>query len=582
MKGQIYIKEKFLEFLKEKNITDVTVENNTIYLSQIGKACNFIPVINKHRIYKFDNTEEYEIICHHLMDDRKPCQINVTKKDFKTSKWFDLLDIGFNYFLSKASEKKELIALFEEFNSHIEFHTEYVYKQLGWQQTIIDNQPYDSYLYHDGSINSLPKNTTVIADARSNDLTKYSLSTPQTEKDIRASAMASKKLLEILPKNLIHPLLGFTYLTPTYTLLNNLDTTINPSFSLFLFGKTEYGKTTLSSIMLSHFGKDFSPKSPPASFDDTMHSVIERFSNLSDAPFWIDDFYPTKDYRKESQMKAILDTLIRNAGNRTNKHRLDKDIQCIDINDIKSFPLITGEYIYQNMPESTLNRCFILEITEKLPPEAFTLAYKTKPDFSYGMHGYIKWLLANKTALPTLWRKSEELVSNFFNDNNRFVQYSIAIYFGFLCMLEYWKSIKVITSKEFSLLTKEHLQILASIYNQNQALLNTLSPTAFFCKALKRIIANSEPTPVSPKGTKGNDNTLLWEDDHSYYIPSSNIKNIIESEKIPHTSQTIYKHLKDDKVIIQQGHDEVARKITLYPGFSQKTITINKEALEAY
>ena len=91
--------------------------------------------------------------------------------------------------------------------------------------------------------------------------------------------MASKKLLEILPKNLIHPLLGFTYLTPTYTLLNNLDTTINPSFSLFLFGKTEYGKTTLSSIMLSHFGKDFSPKSPPASFDDTMHSVIERFSN---------------------------------------------------------------------------------------------------------------------------------------------------------------------------------------------------------------------------------------------------------------------------------------------------------------
>ena len=99
-------------------------------------------------------------------------------------------------------------------------------------------------------------------------LKRYEMKAGYTPADISTAFC----LLEMpsAPKEIIYPLLAFTFLSPLNEFLHRAN--CEPKFVLFLLGKTGTRKSTLAALFLSFFGS-FTASDLPLSFRDTANSI---------------------------------------------------------------------------------------------------------------------------------------------------------------------------------------------------------------------------------------------------------------------------------------------------------------------
>ncbi len=219
-----------------------------------------------------------------------------------------------------------------------------------------------------------------------------------------------KKLANLAPKRIMYPLIAFAALSPLNYFLSQEG--IEPAFLMFLYGKTGIGKSTLTALLLSLFGR-FGYRTMPNSFKDTANALEAKGQALADVLTVIDDYHPTASRNDEKEMSGMFQSLCRSYGDRTGRTRLDSDSTLRKSYIVKGNALITGEDM-PDIGESGLARLFLIELEPNdidinLVSEVQALADR----LSECMRDFISWIADNSRSL------SNELKKHFYEYRNQ-------------------------------------------------------------------------------------------------------------------------------------------------------------------
>ena len=159
------------------------------------------------------------------------------------------------------------------------------------------------------------------------------------------------------PKEVIWPLLAFTFLTPLNHFLRAAN--CEPKFVLLLSGRTGTRKSTLAALFLSIFGS-FTASEMPMSFRDTANSITYNAFTLKDVLTCIDDFHPC-GRQEEQKLSATAQAIMRAYGDRTGRGRLRADATPMASRPPQGNAIITAEFA-PDIGESGTARLFTTEL----------------------------------------------------------------------------------------------------------------------------------------------------------------------------------------------------------------------------
>ena len=231
-------------------------------------------------------------------------------------------------------------------------------------------------------------------------LRKYAL--PKESGNIQEAIQASLFLLEVGPKKIMLPLLSLVYLAPLCEPLRQVG--IEPSLLSYIWGRSDARKSTISALLLSHFGS-FDPKGLPASFRDTANSIEKLAFLAKDTILPIDDLYPARDPRERTKLEGVLDHLGRNQGDRTGKGRMRADTSLREGLPPRGLALCSG--VVMPLTGSSLARCFVHRIQKgDIDLKTLTEAQARQGLLPFAMRGYIEYLAPQMDGLPDQLREA--------------------------------------------------------------------------------------------------------------------------------------------------------------------------------
>jgi len=257
-----------------------------------------------------------------------------------------------------------------------EVQTQYVYGHIGWRR-ISEQQVYLSGAGAVGRDNvevRLPP-----------DLIRYKL--PTTPEHVEEALRASYAFLDTGDYSVTVPLLAAMYLAP-------LSSIIPPSFTLWVYGTTGSMKSTITALACSHYGK-FSYNTPPASWTGTSNALERKAFLVKDAPLWIDDYTTQSTFSGMNELKAKVDQLLRDWGNRAGRSRMQANLKLRQTFAPRGLIISTAEQLPPG--QSIQARLFQVEVHPEMVTRGanspLTLAQTEHAQrYPHALGGYVQWL----------------------------------------------------------------------------------------------------------------------------------------------------------------------------------------------
>lgn len=216
-------------------------------------------------------------------------------------------------------------------------------------------------------------------------------------------ATQSLMLMRVAGQRVGVPLVGYMFLTPLRHFL--MKAGHRPSFIPFLRGRTGSGKSVMASLVLNHFGRDFSyDAAHPASFDDTANAISLKLFVLKDMPLLIDDYHPEENPQRRRAMEDVAQRVSRMIGDGAKRSRMRNDATGQEDKPARGLCIQTGEDL-PRVTESGVARMYVIDLGKgDVPlgdPELTRLQQMARDGvFSQTMRGYITWLMEQYDELP--------------------------------------------------------------------------------------------------------------------------------------------------------------------------------------
>jgi len=345
-----------------------------------GEVCNFLPIVTQI-IYKESNGsyEEYKYIFEGIIKGRERLpRIEVLRKDLSNKKWIKHWN-PFCKIYPKIQENFESILDFvyllsKEANKSIEFDS------IGWN--VYNNKWV--YLYSNGSYPSTLGNNSQIKTSVQgfNLLANPNLSEEEAFKH-------TLEMLSLCDTKLTYSLLCFL-LTSLLTTPLTQTKDLSPNFSLWIYGRSGTGKTSIAEL----FSKIFD-KTNMLRVDAFRNTMKKASLDYKDCVLILDDFGTAKNKNDENNTMAKVENMIRALSDKSNS--LDSEVVP------KGMILFTGEkFIDMNEKNhSTAARLIRVKMDnifnsnennfEKGRVDKFT-EYKNGLYLQTSMKNYLRWL----------------------------------------------------------------------------------------------------------------------------------------------------------------------------------------------
>ncbi len=226
-------------------------------------------------------------------------------------------------------------------------------------------------------------------------LQRYRLEEPPG--DVSEAIRTSLDYLDIGKHEITVPIWALMYLAPLCEILQ-------PSFTLWLYGRSGSFKSVISALALCHFG-DFDEDNVPGNFHDSQNLLEKLTHQAKDFVFLLDDFAPGQDPSLARLIEAKAEYIIRAQGNHQGRGRMKADTS----SQVDYYPrgliLVTGE---QDPSGHSFNSRIIAVKTDKdlIDVQLMTEAQKNRRQYSVAMAAYIMWL---KAQWPKLTDEKEGL-----------------------------------------------------------------------------------------------------------------------------------------------------------------------------
>ncbi|MCP5003682.1 MAG: hypothetical protein GY941_06975 [Planctomycetes bacterium] len=341
------------------------------------KLANFTAEIREEIIRDdgLETTQNYHI--EGTMNGRKLSSIDIPAISFCSMNW--LYRWGTQAVMEPGQSVKDYVRHHTQLNSNTT--RKVCYTHTGWRE--VDNEWF--YLTGNGAIGA----TNLLVElTRENE--RYQLPTAVINET--AAINASLSFLDIGDKNVTYPLFATNYLSPLTTLLNPM-----PNFVVYLLGETGLFKTSLATLMLSHFG-DFLSVTALPNFSDTSNLIEKRAFILKDAPMVLDDYHPSAQKGEAMKNESTAQRIIRAYSNRTARGRLNRD--CSDKGQYtpRGMLTITGEEIVTL--QSTIARLAVVEVEKGSVDRDKLTEIQGKADLlPHAMVSYISWVKENRKSI---------------------------------------------------------------------------------------------------------------------------------------------------------------------------------------
>lgn len=246
-----------------------------------------------------------------------------------------------------------------------------------------------------------------------------------------------------------NPLLALAYLSPLRSLF--LEENIPLGFVTCLVGESGSQKSSLSSIIVSHFG-DFERDTLPGGFKDTVNSIEKKAFTLKDILFAIDDYYPSQTLQEGKKMDAVAESLFGLYGDRQARSRMKQDGQTVKMGfSARGMCIVTGE-LFPNMAESRTARALIIEIARgDIDLQLLSKIQENKEQLSFCMKEYIQYIIENYKDIKKNCRSKFIQYRNKANQefaHGRIPEIIASEYMGIQLFLEFANSKDAITNEE--------------------------------------------------------------------------------------------------------------------------------------
>lgn len=332
------------------------------------------------------------------------------------------------------------------------------------------------------------------------------------------------------PREIIWPLLAYTFLSPLNHFLHMVD--CEPKFVFLLLGRTGAGKSTLAALFLSFFGH-FTASDLPLSFRDTPNSIIHNAFALKDVLTCIDDFHPC-GRQEEQKLTATAQSVIRAYGDRVGRGRLRADSSFMAARQPQGNAIITAEYP-PDVGESGTARCFTAELKPgdvNLKELSFFQTEATKGTLQSCMLGYIRWLRekyltgeqTEETFLSTLHKaftdRRNEFRGSGIRCHGRLPEIVAWLELGMETLLGFLKERKVITADRAEEIREDFSSLLRDMARRQARSIDLDRPALIFVRKLFALIESGqvcllkkdELPEFMPRDFIG------YEDDSFYYL----------------------------------------------------------------
>lgn len=312
----------------------------------------------------------------------------------------------------------------------------------------------------------------------SGELKRYNV--PLLPENETEAIKASLEFLDIGRHEVTFPLWLMAYIAP-------LTSTLMFMFSGYLYGERDSMKTTLATLALSHFG-DFIDKVGLLNFGSSSGSLEKTTSLLKDVLSVIDDFYPSTSKYDAEKMQKIVQDVIRGAGNRTGRGRLNADTSQKQTSYAKGMVLITAEKL--PAVQSTRTRTLTIEIKRgDINLERLTALQNKASLLPHAMSSFIHWLRVNLDGIEKDKRRHIEQLrtiaskesSHKLAEHITYLQYAASIVCNWLVDRQ------AIDQDQAAAISAEAWQILKTISREHKQLIEEEDPGTRFIESLQSL-----------------------------------------------------------------------------------------------
>ncbi len=442
---------------------------------------NFLAIVDEQINYNNgrDISTFYKVHGVIISNYQKLEQIKITKQELENFSFTLNKEWKLEAIICAKQGNKDIMREVAQLLSKDDIITRDIYAHTGFEK--IDGKLI--YLYHNGYVGDLG-DTNIEVDLSDDKLEQYQFSDKE-DIDIKEALATSFSILELADYKITIPLLATTYLAPLTTIFQ--EEGINADYILWLEGKSGTRKSSLTAVMLSHFG-NFSRNSFPCSFRDTLNSIEKKAFILKDSLNVIDDFNPETNGNRKSD---IAEKLFGMYGDRAGRDRMSQDGKTLKSPYIaRGLCIVTGES-FPNVAQSRLARAILVDVKKNsINLSILTELQENKEKLSFCMKKYIEWIIENETEIRRYSKNyMKELQEGERNNgiHGRTNEAVNVITIGFNLFLAFLKENNLIKEEEEKELSQLAYTTLVEVAQEQGEEIDENNPVKMFTNAIEQL-----------------------------------------------------------------------------------------------
>ncbi len=514
--------------------------------------------------------QNYSIIVEGIQPDKVLPPVEVAASSFSTMNWVHKW--GSKAILEPGTMNKDYVRHSIQVRSTPKRTT--CYTHTGWRQI----KGEWTYLTGSGAIGM--DNITV---KLSKEDERYSLPL-KMENEIEA-IKTSLSFIKVGKTKVTYPLLCNLYLSPLTTILNPM-----PNYSVYIHGDTGLFKTTISILLISHFGTFHGIDRLP-NFDDSANSIERRAFVLKDVLMPLDDYHPSTQRYDAHKKETTAQRIIRAFSNRSGRGRLNPDSSDKGRYEPRGMLIVTGEELVSL--QSTLARTSVIEISKgDIYKDQLTILQKRADLLPHAMASYILWLKDHINEIREEFPKRFRELRNKAFDGNIHLKLPEQMAFSFFAIenvLSWAYEKGAIGQSQAKEMAAEVWDILKIIAIEQSQRLATEDPVNKFIDILKTLLTQGKVKiqsrdDFSLQGDEKGDFIGYFDDMHLYLIPTALWHSLEvycreENTRFPVKKDTLYRNMRKRNLIAIDGVRNTVRE-TIH-GDTQRFLKIYSNGIYA-
>jgi len=452
--------------------------------------------------------------------------------------------------------------------SQFDLRRERVHTYTGW--ATIDGEK--QYLTTSGALHAGGHNPDVRVDLGINNLGRYAL--PAPPQDPRSAIWASMEFLKLGPLRVTLPLWLAMYAAPLGP-VQTLDAVV------WVYGTTQSGKSTITHLALSHFGRFISGHKYHAPIDwiSTVTAIEGALFAVKDAPVIIDDYAPQNGSPADARaLGRAAQRVIRSVGNRAARGRARADLTEQRNRPPRGLVIATAENPI--LGQSTVGR------TVYVPVEPGEIIRTDSADldraqqwgesglYSQAMSGYVCWLAERwgqlENEMPEQVRTDSQIARQMMPaGQGRLSDYYAVLINAARQAFAYARDRGALDTTQEAVWLEQSKTTLLALLSEQGKRVSAESPVAKFWTAMQDLVAQDDivfharkfPVPVPEHKTLGG-----WYDDEHIYLLTNTVLSAVKrywsdlGESLDVLSDAFRRMLSQQGYVARRAEGQMERK----------------------